>query len=81
VWRFGQARDVHVHVFASEAEGSVVENLRRKESAAAELAEALSIETREAVKSAVLGVTRTAAPYTPTQKLTVPDWLKSEARI
>ncbi len=81
VWRFGQTRDVHVHVFASEAEGSVVENLRRKESAAAELAEALSIETREAVKTSVLGVTRQAAPYTPTQKLTVPDWLKSEARI
>lgn len=81
VWRFGQTRDVHVHVFASEAEGSVVDNLRRKEADAAALAEALSAETREAVKSSVLGVTRTATPYTPTQKLTIPDWLKSEARI
>lgn len=81
VWRFGQTRDVHVHVFASEAEGSVVENLRRKEADAAALAEALSTETREAVKSSVLGVTRTATPYTPTQKLTIPDWLESEARI
>ncbi len=30
-WRFGQSRPVDVHVFASEAEGSVVANLARKE--------------------------------------------------
>lgn len=81
VWRFGQTRDVHVHVFASEAEGSVVENLRRKEADAAALAESLSAETREAVRTSVLGKARTATIYAPTQQLTVPDWLKSEERI
>lgn len=30
-WRFGQKRDVHVHVFASSAEGAIVANLKRKE--------------------------------------------------
>jgi SNF2 family DNA or RNA helicase len=30
-WRFGQTRDVHVHIFASSAEGAVVANLKRKE--------------------------------------------------
>ena len=29
-WRFGQKRDVHVHTFASSAEGAVVANLKRK---------------------------------------------------
>lgn len=81
VWRFGQTRGVHVHVFASEAEGSVVENLRRKESDAAALAESLSAETREAVKTSVLGSTRATTLYTPTRQLTVPDWLESEALI
>lgn len=30
-WRFGQKREVHVHIFASKAEGSIVANLKRKE--------------------------------------------------
>jgi glutamine synthetase len=38
-WRFGQKRDVHVHVFASSAEGAVVANLRRKERDAMEMAD------------------------------------------
>ena len=33
-WRFGQKkRDVHVHVFASSAEGAVIANLRPQKSA------------------------------------------------
>jgi SNF2 family DNA or RNA helicase len=30
-WRFGQSREVHVHIFASKAEGAIVSNLKRKE--------------------------------------------------
>ena len=48
-WRFGQKRDVHVHVFASSAEGAVVANLKRKERDAKEMAESLSAETHDAV--------------------------------
>ena len=29
-WRFGQAREVEVHIFASDLEGAVVANLQRK---------------------------------------------------
>ena len=45
-WRFGQKRDVHVHIFASSAEGAVVANLRRKERDALAMAE--SPERRDA---------------------------------
>jgi hypothetical protein len=36
-WRFGQLRPVHTHIVVSEAERMVVENVRRKEKAAANL--------------------------------------------
>lgn len=78
-WRFGQKREVHVHVFASELEGAVVANLRRKEQDAAAMADALSAETAGAVRDQVLGVTRTTNPYEPRKAIAAPAWLKTEA--
>lgn len=45
-WRFGQARPVHVGVVISEAESSVLENLKRKE----EAAEIMASEVAEAMR-------------------------------
>lgn len=38
-WRFGQKRDVDVYIVTSSTEGRVVENIKRKESEAAQMAE------------------------------------------
>lgn len=78
-WRFGQKRDVHVHVFASSAEGAVVANLRRKERDAGEMAESLSAETRDAVMQAVTGSTRQTNTYNASQRVTVPAFLRDAA--
>lgn len=40
-WRYGQTRPVDVHIVVSEAERMVVENVRRKEAAAAHLSQQL----------------------------------------
>lgn len=77
-WRFGQKREVHVHIFASEAEGSVVSNLRRKEADAQAMADALSAETRDAVRSEVLGQSRQFNHYTPSKPIAAPAWLITE---
>lgn len=77
-WRFGQKRPVHVHIFASKAEGAVVANLRRKESAASEMAEQLSAETRDAVMAEVTGLTRATNNYNAHAPIKVPSWLTSE---
>lgn len=77
-WRFGQAREVHVHVFVSEAEGGVLANLKRKEADAARLGEELARETRDAVRAEIAGSVRTVNEYAPRVRLTVPKWLKSE---
>ena len=78
-WRFGQKRDVHVHVFASSAEGAVVQNLRRKERDAQAMAESLSAETRDAVMQSVTGQTRQTNEYNASRRVTVPAFLRSAA--
>lgn len=77
-YRFGQASEVRVHVVTSDAEGDVLTNLRRKDAAAAELAEALAAETSEAVRASVVGAARTTNDYTPTREMEVPSWLTTK---
>jgi hypothetical protein len=76
-WRFGQTRDVHVHVFASSAEGAVVSNLKRKERDAMAMAESLSQETRDAVMAEVTGLQRQTNIYAATQPVAVPAFLEA----
>ena len=78
-WRFGQTRPVEVHIFASDLEGAVVANLRRKETDALAMAESLSAETREAVIREVVGLKRETNTYNAARRIAVPSWLRSEA--
>ena len=78
-WRFGQTQPVNVHVIASESEGSVVANIRRKEAIADAMAQELSAETNAAVRSEVLGAQRATNPYNNTRAMQVPAWLQTEA--
>lgn len=70
---------MHVHVFASEAEGAVVANLLRKEAAAREMAEAMAAETMEAVRASVLGFSRESNPYNPAERIRLPSFLGAAA--
>jgi superfamily II DNA or RNA helicase len=76
-WRFGQKRDVHVHIFSSKAEGAVVANLKRKEREAAHMAESLSAETRDAVMSEVTGTTRQTNAHKADRAVNVPSFLRA----
>ena len=78
-WRFGQKRPVHVHIFASEQEGSVVANLARKEADAKAMAESLSAETLEAVRESVLGFSRETNDYAPSVPMAIPSFLRKTA--
>lgn len=76
--RFGQSRPVTVHIFASEAEGSVVANLQRKEREASELARMLVAETASIVREEVVGLARTTNEYNPQTRMEVPEWLATD---
>lgn len=74
-WRFGQTRPVHVHIYASQLEGAIVANLKRKEADAAAMAESLSAETRDAVIESVRGSVRMTNPYNANARVKAPAWL------
>ena len=74
-WRFGQHRPVDVHVFASQQEGAVVANLRRKEADARAMADAMAAETLESIRESVLGSSRETNHYNGTQKMQLPSFL------
>jgi superfamily II DNA or RNA helicase len=78
-WRFGQKRPVHVHVFASNQEGAVVANLRRKERDAAEMADAMAKETIESVRASVIGNRKETNDYAPQTRITLPDFMRTAA--
>ena len=77
-WRFGQSREVEVHIFASDLEGAVVTNLQRKERDALDMADALSAETKGAVMEAVTGSKRMTNTYSPKRIAALPAWIKTE---
>jgi hypothetical protein len=78
-WRFGQLKPVNAHFVASEREGAVVANFRRKEADADRMAAAMVAHMADLSSVAVRGAVRDRPDYSPTQKMTIPDWLKDRA--
>jgi superfamily II DNA or RNA helicase len=62
-WRFGQEREVHVHVYSAETEGAVVANIKRKEEDAAQMIEEMTGEMRELSAEQVRGSAREQVEY------------------
>ncbi len=74
-WRFGQTSPVNVHFIASEMEGAVVANLRRKESDAERMAAAMVMHMADLSSQQVRGMERDRPDYNPTINMKIPTWL------
>lgn len=77
-WRFGQKKPVNVHFIASEMEGAVVANLRRKEADAERMAAAMVAHMADLTSELVRGSARVRPDYNPTIPMTIPAWLNVE---
>lgn len=63
-WRFGQKRQVEVHIITATTEGAIVENIRRKENDATKMAERMVEHMKEINSQELHGATtRTKATY------------------
>lgn len=75
-YRFGQKHPVNVHIISSEAEGAVLENVKRKEvefeKMSAAMLEHMLVTQRENVQGAV----KTLDEYSASVKMVVPSWLE-----
>ncbi|MFB9952057.1 DEAD/DEAH box helicase family protein [Rhizobium puerariae] len=78
-WRFGQTKPVNVHFIASEMEGAVVANLRRKEADAERMAAAMIMHMADLSSQEVRGMVRDRPDYDPQIPMSVPAWLTGEA--
>lgn len=70
-WRFGQSRPVHIHMIASEIEGAIVANLKRKEAAYEAMLDAMCGHMRDLMREVAQGRVR-AADYQPEKRMALP---------
>lgn len=75
IWRFGQTRECRVYLVASELEGEVVANLRRKEAAFDAMLDAMSGHMRDLMRENVVGGRAAVSSYEPAQRMRLPEWL------
>lgn len=78
-YRFGQQREVNVHVIVSSAESAVLENIHRKQLQADEMSAQMIGYMKMIMQREIHGASIDKTEYTPQQKMEIPKWLKSEA--
>jgi superfamily II DNA or RNA helicase len=74
-WRFGQTRPVEVYFIASELEGAVVANLKRKEQAFDLMLDAMSVHMRDLQRENVLGGRNASEIIAPRKPMEIPTWM------
>ena len=79
-WRFGQTQPVTAHFIASELEGAVVSNLKRKEEDAERMAEAMVAHMADLNAAELHGMIRDKADYRP-QRMALPTWMDQHGSV
>ena len=77
-WRFGQEHEVNVYIVISAREGTVKENIERKQSDAEKMQEAMIKLTKEITKKELRETVRISTPYNPNMNMRLPKWLTKE---
>lgn len=73
-WRFGQDKAVSVHVVVSDAETAVLENVKRKERDAEEMASSMVAHMKDTMNENIRGLRRETAEYSPNVRVE-PRWM------
>jgi hypothetical protein len=74
-YRFGQTREVFVWAIYTTAEGTVKENIERKQLQADVMAEEMIAHMRDFTKREVIGTFREITDYLPTTNINLPEWM------
>jgi len=62
-WRFGQTKPVHIHIIAASTEGNVLENLKRKEREAEQMAQEMIENMQDLTRMNLKGTVRSESTY------------------
>ena len=74
-WRFGQGRDVHVHIISADTEGAVVDNIKRKEKQNKDMGENMAKYMRGFTMSQINGAKTEKTDYVPTETIKLPSFI------
>lgn len=64
-WRFGQTKDVNVHVIVAETEGNVLQNIKRKDLQAKEMKLEMLNQMRDFQSNEITTITKNTKEYAP----------------
>lgn len=76
-WRFGQQREVHVHIVISDLERLIYQRVRQKEAQAKRWTAGLVREAVSYERAELLAGTSAADDFEPRSPITLPDWMVS----
>ena len=74
-WRFGQEKEVNVHIVSADTEGAVVLNIQRKESQNREMRHRMLELMRDKVMTSLKGAIVEKTEYLPEQEIKIPSFL------
>jgi len=74
-WRFGQTKPVYAHFIASEIEGAVVANIKRKELQCEHMMRQMVKHMADLNAINIRGAVRDTLNYIPTHKMELPSWI------
>jgi len=74
-WRFGQTNEVYAHFIASEIEGAVVANIKRKEQQCEHMMQQMVRHMSDLSAASIRGAVRETLSYTPTERMEMPSWI------
>lgn len=75
-WRFGQEKEVNVYIVISSKEGTVKENIERKQQDALKMQKAMIELTKDITKKELKQTTRITTEYSPKEKMILPNWIE-----
>jgi hypothetical protein len=78
-WRFGQKDTVNVFIIISEKEGTVKLNIERKQESTRKMTSELVQYTQDILTHDIRSTVRMTEGYVTTEKVVIPDWLRSES--
>ncbi|NRA48047.1 MAG: helicase [Phaeodactylibacter sp.] len=74
-WRFGQTKQVNVHVISADTEGAVVDNIKRKDAQNIKLGESMVAHMKTMMEKEIFFAATEKTEYKPQQKMELPEWL------
>jgi superfamily II DNA or RNA helicase len=77
-WRFGQSRDVHVHVVTTDVEEAVLRNIKRKQKDHDVMASSMVDHMTDTMRREISGTSRQTTAYSARNEMKIPSWIGRE---